>query len=113
MDCIFCAIAKGEIPSKTVYEDDLIKAFYDINPQTPVHIVIIPKIHIASANEVDEKSADYIAHIFKMIPKIAKDLGVDKDGYRIINNCGKFAGQTVNHIHFHLLGGADLGERLV
>ncbi len=113
MDCVFCGIINGQIPSKTVYEDDLIKAFCDIEPQAPVHIVIVPKIHIASANEIGEKEAVYVAHIFSKAKEIAKSQGIDQSGYRIINNCGKDAGQTVSHLHFHLLGGKDLGAKLV
>ncbi|MDO4618294.1 MAG: histidine triad nucleotide-binding protein [Clostridia bacterium] len=113
MDCIFCSIVKGDIPSNTVYEDDFIKAFYDIEPQAPTHVVIIPKEHFASANEITEENAKYIAHIFKKIPQIAEIAGIKESGYRIINNCGRDAGQTVNHIHFHLLGGKDLGMNLV
>lgn len=113
MSCIFCEIINGNIPSRTVYEDDMIKAFHDIEPQAPVHVIIVPKKHIASANEVSGEDAGYIAHIFECIPKIAKELGIAEDGYRIINNCGKNGGQTVGHIHFHLLGGKDLGAQLV
>ena len=113
MECIFCSIINGEIPSKTVYEDDMIKAFCDIEPQAPVHIIIIPKIHIKSANEIDEEASRYIAHIFAKIPQIAMEQGIAEDGYRIINNCGKNGGQTVEHLHFHLLGGKDLGAKLV
>ncbi|MBS7298504.1 MAG: histidine triad nucleotide-binding protein [Eubacteriales bacterium] len=113
MDCVFCAIINGDIPSKTVYEDDMIKAFYDIEPQAPVHIIIIPKLHIASANEIGEDEAKYVAHIFAKIPQIAKEAGIAENGYRIINNCGKDGGQTVGHLHFHLLGGRDLGAKLV
>ncbi len=113
MNCIFCGIINGDIPSKTVYEDDMIKAFYDIEPQAPVHIIIIPKLHIASANEIGSEEAKYIAHIFAHIPQIAKDAGISESGYRIINNCGKDGGQTVGHLHFHLLGGRDLGAKLV
>lgn len=113
MDCIFCSIINGDIPSKTVYEDDKIKAFCDIEPQAPVHIIIIPKKHIKSANDVTAEDAEYIAHIFAKIPQIASEQGIADDGYRIINNCGKNGGQTVEHLHFHLLGGRDLGAGLV
>ncbi|MBQ7794679.1 MAG: histidine triad nucleotide-binding protein [Clostridia bacterium] len=113
MDCLFCSIIKGDIPSTTVYEDDLIKAFADISPQAPVHIIIIPKMHIASANEINSEGAKYVAHIFEKIPEIAAAQGIAESGYRIINNCGKDGGQTVNHLHFHLLGGRDLGAKLV
>ena len=112
MDCIFCKIVKGDIPSNKVYEDDTVLAFHDIAPQMPVHVIVIPKMHIASAAEVNEDNSSVIAHIFEVIPKIAKDLGLD-NGFRIINNCGKDGGQTVGHIHFHILGGKTLGEGLV
>lgn len=112
MDCIFCKIVKGDIPSNKVYEDDTVLAFHDIAPQMPVHVIVIPKMHIASAAEVNEDNSAVIGHIFEVIPKIAKDLGLD-NGFRIINNCGKDGGQTVGHIHFHILGGKTLGEGLV
>ena len=112
MDCIFCKIVNGDIPSNKVYEDDTVLAFHDIAPQMPVHVIVIPKTHIASAAEVNEDNSAVIAHIFEVIPKIAKDLGLE-NGFRIINNCGKDGGQTVNHIHFHILGGKTLGEGLV
>ena len=105
-DCLFCKIVKGEIPSKKVYEDDLVLAFYDIDPKAPVHFLVIPKKHIASANEIDEGNGALIAHIFKVIAKLSKKLDF-KNGYRIVNNCGELAGQTVNHIHFHVLSGRD------
>lgn len=107
-DCIFCKIIKGEIPSKKVYENEKVFAFEDISPQAPVHIVVIPKKHIESLNDVNEENADYIKEIMIALPKIAKDKSVDKAGYRVINNIGKDGGQTVNHIHFHLLGGRGL-----
>ena len=112
MDCIFCKIVNGDIPSNKVYEDDTVLAFHDIAPQMPVHVIVIPKMHIASAAEVNEENSAVIGHIFEVIPKIAKDLGLD-NGFRIINNCGKDGGQTVGHIHFHILGGRTLGEGLV
>ena len=107
--CIFCKIVAGEIPSSKVYEDDKILAFNDIEPQAPVHIIIIPKEHIPSANAINESNADVIAHIFKVIPEIAKEAGIAENGYRIVNNCGKDGGQTVEHIHFHLTGGREFG----
>lgn len=112
MDCIFCKIVDGSIPSAKVYEDNKMLAFKDINPQAPVHIVMIPKQHISSLNDVNEENCDIIAHIFKAIPKIVEKLEL-KDGYRIISNCGRDAGQTVFHLHFHLLAGKSLGENLV
>ena len=107
--CIFCKIVAGEIPSKKVYEDDLILAFIDIEPQAPVHVVIIPKEHIESANMITSENSKVIAHIFETIPKLAKELGVAESGYRVINNCGVDGGQTVPHIHFHLTGGRQFG----
>lgn len=112
-DCIFCKIINGDIPSSKVYEDDKIFAFNDINPQTPVHILIVPKTHICCANAVTADNADVVAHIFTKVGEIAEAAGIKDDGYRIINNCGKNGGQTVMHLHFHLLGGKDLGEKLV
>lgn len=104
MDCIFCKIAAGEIPSTKVYEDDKILAFKDLDPQAPVHILVIPKEHIKWAYDVTAKNSAVIAHIFEKIPVIAKEQGLE-DGFRIVNNCGESAGQTVHHIHFHLMGG--------
>lgn len=113
MDCIFCKIVSGEIPSNKVFENDSVLAFRDINPQAPVHIVIIPKKHIASANELCAENISAVTDIFSAIPEIAKAAGVADSGYRIINNCGEDGGQTVKHLHFHLLGGKNLGEGLV
>ncbi len=107
-DCLFCKIVKGEIPSNKVYEDDEILAFKDINPKAPVHILIIPKKHISSANEIEEIDEALIGRMFTVIKKIAKDMDL-KNGYRIINNCGEDGGQEVKHLHFHLLGGKKLG----
>lgn len=106
--CIFCKIIRGEIPCSKVYEDEKILAFNDINPEAPVHVLIIPKTHIESANYIDEKNSEILAHIFFAAKKIATQLGVAESGYRIVNNCGEQGGQTVKHIHFHLLGGRDL-----
>ncbi|MCH5198253.1 MAG: histidine triad nucleotide-binding protein [Oscillospiraceae bacterium] len=106
MDCLFCSIAKGEIPSTKVYEDDKIYAFNDIDPQAPVHVLIIPKEHIKWAYDINETNSSVVAHIFEAIPKIADSLGV-KDGFRIVNNCGDNAGQTVKHLHYHLMAGRE------
>ncbi len=106
MDCLFCKIIAGEIPSAKVYEDDQVFAFNDIDPQAPVHVLIVPKVHIASADEINSENSAVIAHIFEVAAKIAKEKGLS-DGYRIVNNCGDSAGQTVKHIHFHLMGGRD------
>ena len=111
MDCIFCKIIAGEIPCKKVYEDDQVLAFHDINPQAKVHVLVIPKQHLCCANAVNESNADAVAAVFTAIPKIAKLLGID--AYRVINNCGEAAGQTVMHLHFHLVADPRLGEKLV
>lgn len=107
-DCIFCKIIKGDIPSEKVYEDELILAFKDINPEAPIHIVVIPKKHIKSLNELTEKDADIVAHIYIKTKELAQELGINKKGYRIVTNCGEQGGQTVNHLHFHVLGGRNL-----
>lgn len=109
MDCLFCKIIAGEIPSDKVYEDDMALAFRDINPQAPEHVIIIPKAHITSANDITAENSKYVAHIFEIIPQIAKKLGIDEKGYRVINNCGEYGGQTVLHLHFHLTGGRQFG----
>ena len=106
MDCLFCKIINGEIPSSKVYEDDTVFAFRDIEPQAPTHILIIPKQHIKSAAEIDESNSAVVSHIFEVAAKIAKQEGLD-DGFRIVNNCGDIAGQTVKHLHFHLMGGRE------
>lgn len=106
MDCIFCKIANGEIPSNKVYEDDTVLAFYDLEPQAPSHILVIPKMHITSAADVTPENSGVIAHIFEVIAQIAKEQGFN-DGFRVTNNCGDCAGQTVKHIHFHLMAGRD------
>ncbi len=111
-DCIFCKIIKGEIPSTKVYEDDKCLAFRDINPQTPVHILMVPKTHIACAADLTEADEALIGHIFTAIAKIAKDEHLDK-GFRVITNSGKDAGQTVDHLHFHIMGGVTMGEKLI
>lgn len=108
MDCLFCKIINGEIPSNKVYEDDQVFAFRDIAPQAPTHILIIPKQHIKSAAEIDESNSAVVAHIFEVAAKIAKQEGLD-EGFRIVNNCGDIAGQTVKHLHFHLMGGREFG----
>lgn len=108
MDCLFCKIVAGDIPSAKVYEDDKVLAFRDIEPQAPVHILIIPKEHIASANELNEENASIVGHIFAVAAKIAKEEGIAEGGYRIVNNCGEDGGQTVKHLHFHMLGGRSL-----
>ena len=110
-NCLFCKIVDGLIPSSKVYEDEKILAFRDINPQAPVHVLVIPKTHIACVDEINEGNADIVAHIFSHIPSIAKKAGIT-DGYRVISNCGPDGCQTVHHLHFHILGGGKLGEKL-
>ena len=107
MDCIFCKIAAKEIPSNLVYEDEQVCAFYDLDPQAPVHVLIIPKAHIASAQEITPENSAAVAHIFEGAAKLAADLGLE-NGFRIVNNCGKDGQQTVQHLHFHLLGGRQM-----
>ncbi|GAA0747340.1 histidine triad nucleotide-binding protein [Clostridium oceanicum] len=107
-DCIFCKIIEGDIPSEKVYEDELVYAFNDIEPAAPHHVLIIPKKHISSLNDLNEENSKVISHIFIIASKIAKKLGVDKDGYRVVSNCGEAGGQTVPHVHFHLIAGRNL-----
>ena len=111
MDCIFCAIIKGDIPSSKVYEDEYCYGFLDINPQAPTHCLIVPKLHIGSADEITEESSIYVSKIFEAIPKVAKALGLD-GGYRIISNVGEDGCQSVKHLHFHILGGKKLTEKM-
>ena len=111
MDCLFCKILKGEIPSAKVYENDWVYAFRDIQPQAPVHVLVIPKKHLASTDEVDAESSAYVARICEAIPEIAKAEGLG-GGYRVITNCGEDGCQSVKHLHFHLLGGKKLPESM-
>ena len=108
MDCIFCKIVNGEIPSNKAYEDDKVLAFYDLEPQAPVHILIIPKEHITSVAQITAENSAVVAHIFEVAAKLAADLGL-KDGFRIVTNTGDAAGQSVKHLHFHLMGGREFG----
>ena len=112
-NCIFCKIIKGEIPSSKVYEDDEILAFKDINPAAPIHILVIPKKHITSLMDIGESDEKLIGKIYKTINKIAKEQEFDKNGYRLIVNCGEDGGQEVGHLHFHLLAGKKLGDKIV
>lgn len=107
-DCLFCKIIAGEIPSTKVYEDELVYAFKDISPQAPFHVVIVPKIHISSTLEINESNSKYIAAIYEAVAKIAKDNNIT-NGFRVVNNCGEDGGQTVGHLHFHMLAGRLLG----
>lgn len=109
--CVFCEIINGNIPSQKVYEDDMCLAFKDLNPQAPVHILVVPKIHIESMNDVNEENSKYVRHIFEQVPQIAKSVGIDS--YRLIANCGSDAGQTVMHLHFHILGGVKMEEGML
>ena len=111
MDCLFCKIIAGEIPSNKVYEDDRILAFRDIAPQAPTHILVIPKTHIGSVAELTAENANVVAHIFAVIPQIAEKEGL-VNGYRVVSNCGSDAGQTVHHLHFHILGGSVLDIKM-
>ena len=106
-NCLFCKIVAGEIPSTKVYEDDLVLAFRDIAPQAPTHILVIPKVHIGSVAEISAENSGVVAHIFEVIPQIARAEGLD-GGFRVVSNCGDDAGQTVKHLHFHILGGKTL-----
>ena len=111
-NCLFCKIINGEIPSSIVYQDDTVIAFKDINPQAPVHILVVPRKHIQCATEAEASDGKMLSAVFSAITKIAKDNKLD-NGFRIINNCGADGGQTVPHLHFHILGGKSLGDRVV
>ena len=106
-DCIFCKIAAGIIPSTKVYEDETVLAFRDIAPMAPTHILVIPKVHIPDAASVTAENSAVVAHIFEVIAQVAKAEGLD-EGFRVVSNCGPHAGQTVHHLHFHILGGRQL-----
>ena len=107
MDCLFCKIIAGDIPSTKVYEDELVYAFRDIAPQAPTHVLVIPKAHIDSVDGITAENSAVVAHIFQVIPQIAAAEGLS-GGYRVVSNCGADAGQTVFHLHFHILGGKPL-----
>ncbi|MDO5000562.1 MAG: histidine triad nucleotide-binding protein [Bacteroidales bacterium] len=111
-NCLFCKIIAGEIPSTKVYEDDAVFAFRDINPQAPVHILVVPKQHICCADAVDASNSACVARCFEAIAKIAKAEGLE-NGYRVINNCGADGGQTVMHLHFHILGGVKFSDKMI
>lgn len=112
-DCIFCKIINKEIPSEIVYEDEKAIAFKDINPATPIHILVVPKKHIATLLDASEEDSNLVAHIYQIINKIAKEQGFANSGFRVIANCGKDSGQEVMHIHFHVLAGRKLGAKIV
>ena len=107
MDCLFCKIVAGDIPSTKVYEDETVLAFRDIAPMAPTHILVIPKTHIGSVAEITAENSAVVAHVFEVIPQIAAAEGLE-NGYRVVSNCGEDAGQTVKHLHFHILGGKKL-----
>lgn len=107
-NCLFCKIVAGEIPSNKVYEDEHVFAFHDINPNAPVHVLVIPKAHIPSVAAVNEENIEEVSRVLLAIPRIASSLGLAEGGYRVITNCGEDAGQTVHHLHFHILGGKKL-----
>ena len=110
-NCLFCKIIAGDIPSTKVYEDETVLAFRDIQPQAPTHILVIPKAHIASVAEISPENSGVVAHIFEVIPQIARQEGLE-NGYRVVSNCGDDAGQTVHHLHFHILGGKQLSVEM-
>ena len=111
MDCLFCKIIEGAIPSAKVYENEWVYAFRDIAPQAPVHVLIVPKVHIASADGINAENSAYVAKIFEAIPEIAKTEGL-VNGYRVLTNCGEDGCQSVKHLHFHLLGGKKLPDQM-
>ena len=111
MNCLFCSIVNGDIPSKKVYEDEKCYAFLDIAPQAKVHCLVVPKTHIESANDINSNNSNIVAHIFETIPTIARILELD-DGYRIISNIGENGCQSVKHLHFHIIGGEKLSEKM-
>jgi len=111
-DCLFCRIIAGELPSECVYDDDTVYAFRDIAPHAPVHILVVPKEHVASAADLSAENSHLAARCFEVIAKLAKSEGLD-NGFRVVSNCGPDGGQTVFHLHFHLVGGAPLGGRIV
>ncbi|MBR5228004.1 MAG: histidine triad nucleotide-binding protein [Clostridia bacterium] len=112
-DCIFCKIINKQIPSNIVYEDEKIISFYDVNPMADIHVLIVPKVHVESINELNESTLESVKYAFSKIPEIAESLGIKDSGYRTIINTGKDAGQTVKHLHIHILGGSKLPEKLV
>ncbi len=112
-DCLFCKIIKGEIPSKKVYEDEEILAFCDINPEAPIHILVVPKKHITSLAYIKKEDEVLIGKIFGVINKISEEQGFKEDGYRVITNCGENGGQSIKHLHFHILAGKKLGEKIL
>ncbi|MBQ9544142.1 MAG: histidine triad nucleotide-binding protein [Clostridia bacterium] len=111
MDCIFCMIRDGKIPSSKVFENDKVLAFKDLHPQAKVHVLVIPKTHIASCDEISPLNSDCVKAVFEAIPEVAAGLGLDK-GYRVVTNCGEHGCQSVKHLHFHILGGEQLADKM-
>ena len=111
-DCLFCKIINGDIPSDKVYEDEYVYAFKDINPVAPFHVLVVPKTHMDNVNDIDENNVEYVSKIFLAIKKIAKENNIVEKGYKVISNCGKEAGQTVMHIHFHIISGDCFGKKV-
>ena len=111
MDCLFCKIIKGDIPCTKVYEDETVFAFRDINPQAPVHILVVPKAHIASVHDITSQNCHVVAHIFEVISQLAEMEGLE-NGYRVVSNCGPDGCQSVHHLHFHVMGGKKLSENM-
>lgn len=107
-NCLFCRIVNREIPSRIVYEDDLVLGFNDIEPQAPVHVLLIPKVHVESINDIGKEHGELIAHLTSVVPQVADKMGIKDSGYRVVVNCGKDGGQTVSHLHYHILGGKTL-----
>jgi histidine triad (HIT) family protein len=112
-NCLFCKIIKGEIPSSKVYEDEHVLAFKDINPAAPVHVLVVPKLHIDSLEGLNDENVEQVVPIHKAIKEVARIMGISESGYRVIVNCGKEAGQTVFHLHYHVLGGVKMGEKII
>ncbi len=112
-DCIFCKIANHEIPTdKIVYEDDYVMAFNDLNPEAPVHVLIVPKVHISNFDELDDNSILYFEKVLRAVKEVASITGINEKGYRVINNCKEYGGQVINHLHFHVLGGTKLPNKM-
>jgi histidine triad (HIT) family protein len=107
-DCLFCKIASGAIPSRRQYEDERFFAFHDISPQAPIHLLVIPKEHIATLDDLEERHSDLLGGMMTLLPRLARDLGISETGYRVVANCREGAGQSVFHVHFHLLGGRPM-----
>ena len=112
-DCIFCKIIKGEVPSKKVFENENVLAFQDINPVAPIHILVVPKKHIPTHQDIEKQDGDILVDMHMAINQIAKDFGVDEKGYRVINNCKEDGWQDVHHLHFHILAGKSLGPKII